>query len=524
MTLEILTAALICAVLVLAISIAQAVMGSRIGSDHAVHVFLVRAIRNNGHKLFVRIPRLLNHAVIAALPLYLHVLLARLPDRAMAWAELLLNPVMSFIHILIFVVIIMQVAPFAEGSASFILAIAVVGCFAFTPQFFHALSARNFGVSSRSIGLLALSIFLFGSWLIESDSGNLAGWILALGGAFAVWAFSTFAAQVLVIILAVLAVFFGHYAAVLAAALGLGLFVAVHPRYAIGYLRHTLEFIAEYRRELAPVYILARRHSVWRDLVFDIPRALLKSPVAGLRYAYENPVLVVLVFNPLALVAAWAALTGQLPTGIMSYAGDVALAGLIAMFVTSFRATRFLGEPERYVEATTPWSALAATGWIEQQFGSASIILIAALFVVLCLMQLGLFAILLQVILSRTLDISDAIVKINNFAPGSVRFASNNEHITKLFMVNDWYFSYCIAVGRGYAGMPIGQAFEKFPSLRPSAFEHILERYRINVCVLDRAVGEEPFRTPPSALAGATLLHESQGLRIFGLNWREAAG
>ena len=50
------------------------------------------------------------------------------------------------------------------------------------------------------------------------------------------------------------------------------MFVAIHPTYGPGYLRHTLRFIQTYGRELAPVYILNKRYSIWRDLVRELDR------------------------------------------------------------------------------------------------------------------------------------------------------------------------------------------------------------------------------------------------------------
>ena len=515
-------AGLLCAIVAFAIAAAQAFMGVKIGTDHPGHVFLVRAIRDNGYRLFTRVPRLLNHAIIGAIPLYLHAIFARLGERAMFWAERLLNPAMSAAQILIFAILAYRARTSDTDGLAAILA--TVACFAFCPQFTHALSARNFGLSSRSIGLAALTVCLSGAWLAERDPAFAAGWLLGLGGAFAVWAFSTFAAQALVLLVAGMALAGGHYTPGLMALGGLAGFVAVHPRFAPAYLRDTIAFLREYRRELAPLYILARRFSVWRDLWRDIPRALCASPVAGLRYAYENPVLIVVLLNPLTLAAAYARLADELAPGLPAFAGDVTLAGLAAMVATSLRATRFLGEPERYVEAVTPWSALAASGWIAGRFGADTLEAIAVVFVILAVVQLGLFRILFRYIISRPLDIAGAERAIAAFAPpGGVRLASNNEHMTKLFMYNDWDFAYCIAVGRGYAGMSITEAFERFPILRQSAFENVLERYRINVCVLDRKIGDQPFRSAPESLAEARLLHESEALRCFGLSWREEA-
>jgi len=70
----------------------------------------------------------------------------------------------------------------------------------------------------------------------------------------------------------------------------------------------------------------------------------------------------------------------------------------------------------------------------------------------------------------------------------------------------------------------MNEAFARHPVLRPEAFELILRRYRINACVIDRAVSEQPFRSQPADLLSATLLHETPALRVFGLTWRESEG
>lgn len=516
-------AAAFCAALAFAIATVQSFMGSRIGTDHPGHVFLVRAIRHNGYRLFVKIPRLLNDAVIAALPLYLHAVFARLGERAMFWAERLLNPAMSALQIAIFAALLTQSPISGAGVLPFPAVLTAVACFAFTPQFYHALSARNFGLSARSIGLVALTPYFYAAWRIGMQGDDVAWWLAGLAAAFAIWAFSTFAAQAMVIVGILLAILTGQVAAAVLALGGLAIFVAVHPRYSLGYLRHTLEFIAAYRKEMAPVSILLRRPSVWRDLVWDIPLALVRGPVAGLKYAYENPVLVVALLNPLALAAVYARLSGELAPGLARFAGDVSVAGLAAMLATSLRPTRFLGEPERYVEATTPWSALAAAGWIASRWGVEAIEAVAALFVILALAQLGLFRILFRYLNARPLDIDGACAAVTAFAPGGVRFAGNNEHFTKLFLFNDWDFAYCIAHGRGYAGMTMDQAFERHPVLRPEAFERILATYRINACVIDRSVGHVPFRSPPAELESTELLHTTDALAVYGLTWRDDA-
>jgi hypothetical protein len=519
--LETLAAVAACTTIAFAIAAAQAFIGAKIGTDHPGHVFLVRAIRINRFRLFVRIPRLLNFAVVAALPLYLHWLFAHVRDRWTYWAERLLNPAMSAAHIGLFAAILAS----AEGGdhSTFIRFAGTVACFAFTPQFFHALSARNFGLSSRGAGLLLLTGTLFSAFNMQTHSGiewYIGGALLA----YMIWGFSTFAAQALIIISIMHALIFGRFEILASSIFGLAIFLIVHPRYSIGYLRYTINFIYKYATDLAPIYILSRRPSLWRDLVSDIWREIAQDRRKGLRYAYENGILIALFLNPLLVIAiAWRMTAGSPHIGIISFAGEMAICGATAMLLTSFRQTRFLGEPERYIEAVTPWSTLAGAAALVHVFGDHSVAAVASLFLALDLVQLGMSHMLFRYLTGKNLDIRGAESAIAAFSGNNVRLASNNEHLTKQFMYNDWHFAFYIAAGVDYCGLSITQAFSRFPILRPEAFEHIVEQCRINVCVMDREVGEDLFRAYPHGLKSIVALHETPALRVFGLTWDEQA-
>ena len=133
--------------------------------------------------------------------------------------------------------------------------------FALTPQFYHALSARNFGLSARGIGLLLLTAFFVAAYCVEALNMPAVSWpALALLG-WLVWGFSTFAQQALCILSVLLFLLTGRFVPLAGAVLGLGLFIALHPSYSIGYLRHTFAFIRTYAKELAPIYILQRREA-----------------------------------------------------------------------------------------------------------------------------------------------------------------------------------------------------------------------------------------------------------------------
>ncbi len=510
------------------LSAVQASINARHGTDHAVHSFLIRCIRQNNFRFFVRIPNLLNTAYIGALPLYLHWIFAHFPQSVMRRAELLLNPSMNALHVLL----VAAVAGWAGGADAMFVAVCAL-LFALTPQFYHALSARNFGLSARSIGLVFLTSAFAGAYLVENDSGSAAGWAMLILSCYLVWAFSTFGAQALVIISALAAIGTGHIYPAIGTIAGLGVFAVLHPRYSAGYLYHTVRFVRAYARELAPVYVLSRRYGIWRDLVWDIWIKIARGPSAGLHYAYENSVLITILLNPLlflAIIGKASGISQQDP--LIAYACDLALAGGLAMVLTSFRATRFLGEPERYIEAVTPWAVIGGAsvlivlardhvgGWTADQAG----LILAGIFFVAAIVQITGSKILSNYLDNKPHQLDDAMLAIAQGAgPDGVRFCSNNEQYTKLMLPNDWQFSYCIAVGSGYCGMTMGEAFSRFPFLRREAMETIVSEYRVNTCALDRQLYDSIFDQAPAGLRAMETQFLSESLRVLKLEWAEPA-
>lgn len=495
----------------------QAFMGAKMGSDHAGHTFIIRGIRANGYRLFTQIPGLLNGAMCGALPLYLHWIFAHLPPKAMFWAERLLNPALSAVHVLLFAFLAREAS--SEAGLSDIWVVITVALFALTPQLYHALSAKNFGLSARGIGLLLLTAFFFAAYLAGVAGDNMGYWALLALAAYLIWGFSTFAAQAMVILAVLAALMTGRGIPMVGAGLGLLLFVAVHPRYSISYLRYTLRFIHGYATEVAPLYILNRRYSIWRDLISDIWTSIRRNPRSGLRYAYENSVLVVAVLNPLLLVALWAVAGGIGDDGIIGFSADIALCGAVAALLTSFRPTRFLGEPERYAESVIPWATIAGAAFVAVNAGATALAAIATAFLALALLQLYASRMLFRYLSSKPLNLGAAEAAIKTGIDKPIRCCSNNEQLTKLLMQNDWEFSYYISAGQPYCGMAMGDAFTAYPYLKREACARIVEAYRINACVLDRTQYDSVFDTPPAGLRASRIIYESEGLRVLALEW-----
>jgi hypothetical protein len=504
-----------------ALAVSQSLISARVGSDHPAHVFMANNVRSGGYRLFVRVPRLLNTTYCGAIPMYMYWVLAHCRSAALNWQARLLNPCVNTVHVAVVAMLGYAMAR-AQGLPLSFVGLAA-GAFALTPQFYHALSARNFGLSARGTGLLLLTLFLCCSYGAEAGIHAEVAWPALVILAWLIWGFSTFAQQALCIIGAILAVVSGHYIPLIGALLGLVLFVVLHPTYAPGYLRNTLRYMRVYASQLAPVYVLRARHSIWRDLVWDVWVKLAGSLSHGARYAYGNSLLIVAALNPLLIVACWGWFSGSLPPrGLIAYAGSVTLAGAIATLATSFRVTRFLGEPERYAEAVTPWAALVGA-YVLYARGEARVL--AAALVIFLLVDLGqLLAskFLTRHFSDRTAQLADIEAVVRRSLPQGVRFCSNNEQFTKTLMMNDWQYVCCISVGEEYCGMKLRDAFTSYPLVRREACQRIVATYRVNACLLDREAFETLFDELPRSLRAATVAYESPRFRLLILDWAEA--
>jgi hypothetical protein len=310
-------------------------------------------------------------------------------------------------------------------------------------------------------------------------------------------------------------VLFGYSAAIFGLILGALFFIIISPSYALSYIKNTIKFIAAYRRELAPIYILDVRPSIWRDLIIDIWKRLIGSGVKkGLVYAYQNPVVVVCLLNPVAVLSGYLLISGgRNGSSIQEYAGALLVTSLILFLLTSFRGSRFLGEPERYVEALTPWAVVSLfSSNLYNREGSFEIIFCYCLIVVILQLSLSKLVSKNTRLYTDEFDTIRELIKKRN---DDVRFCCNNEGVTKFFLENDWKFAYYVAVGQEYAGLSAKEIFSKFPFVTPKSVEKLVSYYKINYLLLDKTVFDVPAFDRPALLCAADTLYESSRFRLL---------
>jgi hypothetical protein len=494
---------------------ARLLVGS--GSDHPVHVFLARAIRERGHRLPIRIPGLLNPSYCSAYPLFLHWLLSFLPPDSLGQVARLLNPVVN--TLLVVLVYVALKLPGMDAGALSAHAGFVALLYCLTPQFYQGNSARNYGISSRPIGILLIQVLVLLCFRAQSGSGLL---LLAAGTftAYAIWGFNTFAQQAMLLFGIGLGLVAGQWTVLAFAGASLVLFVLIHRDYAISYLIHTVQFSAAYATRLARVFVLRQRYSVWRDLVWDIWRRLQRSVPKGLRYAYDNPVLIVCFLNPLTVLGAYAATRGAVPVGFVRYCGIVAAVGGLACFATTLRLTRFLGEPERYIEMVTLVGTIAGAAFLLRVVGETVLWAVVGYFICVNVAQVGIVLVLraqVAVTMEDLTLIEDAVATHRGGEP--VRCCSNNEVVSKVLMRNPWSFVRFWSAEQRISGYAIDEAIDTFPHLKREPLEAWLREFEINVCVLDKTNFSEVFTQDGQDRRRIELLLDTERYRLYRIAW-----
>lgn len=461
-----------------------------LGSDQPVCIFLADVIRENGFRLFRRVPRLINPSYCGAYPLFLPWLLARIGTARIGVVERYLNPTMNALTVAALAVMLQR-----EGA----IALLAPACLllALTPQLYHALSPRNFGISTRPLGLLLFLVLGCFVHLSRIDGGWMP-YVAAVACAYLIWGCSTFALQTMLFTAVLRVLLFGDWTMAAVAFSSALAFFVLHPRYGLSYAWHSVRFSSAYAGKLAPLFILDRRHSIWRDVVYDFWQRLRTGPKQqALRYIYENAAVIGVLLNvttPLALALYWLGPDEDRPA-FVDFAIEMTMVGGLLFLVTSFRPTRFLGEPERYLELMAPFSVCAAAYLMLELLGPVSVPVVLVYFAAVDAGQLILARTVRQAMRSRTGDVLEIIARIEQaFASQEIRFTCNNDELLKHFLVQPWLFARYWSYAEPFAGYTLDRAFAPFPNLRTEVVEAAIETYDINVCLVDRSAADrEPL-------------------------------
>lgn len=468
------------------------------GSDQAVHIFLIQCIKENGYRLFTRIPRLLNPGYVGSYPMFIHWCLARLAI-PFNGAALFINPLFNCLIVLSGLIATLAFLP---GYRSLEIA-AIILLLALTPQYYHAFSARNFGISARSAGIFLFVVFYLLVFQAQQHDFPLPYLVAIAFVGYLIIGSSTFATQAMVLISIPVAILTKEAYILLAECASFLFIVVFHRDYGRTLIVRTIGFMKVYRREWAPIFLFSQRPSIWRDLIYDIWKKFFNGgpKEKALSYAYGNSVVIVIFLNPLA-IAGVASFFRQTGNPFLHYCAIITMAGIIMWFITCFRAARFLGEPERYIEMVSAFASIAGGQWLLSRYGITALAVAAAWFILIDVGQITI-AMRLARHIQNTLsgELSESLAAIQRSMPAEqVRFSSNNDQLMKLALPRPWRFAQFWTYDLPYAGRTVLQAFTSYPYMNPDVFRDSLQAYELNAVLVDKTGWPGEFH--PNELEG----------------------
>lgn len=164
---------------------------------------------------------------------------------------------------------------------------------------------------------------------------------------------SQMALQFMILSVPFFAMFFGSVEIILIPLLGYLCFWLLRRKAALNYIEGQWYHKKNYARYMVKTFILDHRPGIYRDFVYDFWVKLKESPVRAFAYIYKNPLVEIIYGFPFL----WVVIYYFYEQGFegIEYSMMIAIfVSLILFILTSFRFTRFLGEPQRYVEFSIP--------------------------------------------------------------------------------------------------------------------------------------------------------------------------
>lgn len=321
------------------------------GTDHWYHLSLIKGIKQNKNKFIYTFPYLVN-TIEVPYPQLPHWILSHFNYEKLQKSYRYYNLTIALLSIVSFLIFLIAVHPYIPIAININWFIVYSSLFYLFTPFSNAFwNNKNSGLSLRATGIffgqLYFSLLIF---FQLSDNYIYIAFLLFLS--LCIWMSSQFAQQVIVFTSIPLALFFKSAFLVLIPIGGLLLFFIIMPKiaktYFIGSLRHKKIFF----KLFAHTMLFSYRSSVWGDFVSGFWTKPIKGIAHKAIYFLKNPIINIIVGIPLTLPLIFLFFIQRelFSEEMITVLGYVYLSTLLVFFLTTFRITRFLGEPERYVE------------------------------------------------------------------------------------------------------------------------------------------------------------------------------
>jgi hypothetical protein len=327
-------------------------------SDEQAHFAYIREIKEIGYSKHTVLSSYLG-ATKSGYPTFYHALLSLLPQNFVVKRAAFINTIISSCSILLtflfFLFFSKNLKSDFSSNAIFYLIL-----FASTPYFYFVFNAKSIGISGRNFGIFLGYFYEFSLYVFITNPS----WYFLLLVIFInvlILISSQFSSQFVILNALFFALFFMNILPLLILLVSVAIHVLIFRKKAINFYICQYHHKRNFIKYLSPVYLFKYRESIWQDWLGNIYKKDRK-------YFLTNNLIVALMGFPTVFIAFFLFIKNY-NTGIdFSLTDKFFISGVGIFIFTTFKYTRFLGEPERYLEYILPFALLILLNCISNSF------------------------------------------------------------------------------------------------------------------------------------------------------------
>jgi hypothetical protein len=460
------------------------------GSDHYIHFGYINSIIKNKNKFITRVKTFINDDDFPDPQLY-HWLLSFLPSSILNHYYRYFGLVFNFLSLAFFIIFLNQLSPYLRLNIDYNYYLLICGTiYILTPFEYFTWNAKNVGLSARGFGLMFGHLFVF-SITLYAFSGIQLYWIGAIFLGYVILLSSQFAFQFVFFFCLIFSIIIKDFSIALIPVVSTALFLLSFPKWSRVFFQRQWNYKKMYFKVLSKRFGLKARYSIWRDFVYDFWKVMKRRGVVrGLEYIYRNPVIETIVGFPTLIVFACAYFFNQdqpLISSSNTILYQIVATAFIIFVLTSFRPTRFLGEPQRYIEFVFPVICVLAAS-LGNHFLLIAIIVPSVAIIFFELVGIKMLARRKgggTTTHEKTLELLQVF---NSFdTKNENKVASNNSDVLKYFAENDFRILNINVTKEFTGGLHFNEIFpEKYGNMSLEALLYLSNHYQVNWLILDQ--------------------------------------
>lgn len=324
-----------------------------IGSDHPLHLILIDKIKNNKHSFCLNSPFQLNERNFAYPQLY-HWFISFLPEQIYKDKPQYINIFIRLLEMILFNAFLLFLNSYLPiDKITLLLANILIYL---NPISYATWNAKNSGLSPRGLGLIVGQLYNY-FLIIYLFTNNICFLIPIALVIFVSLLLSQFTMQYILLSSLIISLLLHTYIFILIIPIVFLCYLLLFRKSSLNFLKGQYHHKRNYFLYLAEIYILPSRPSIYRDFVRDFWIKLQENKLRAFIYLYQNPIIEVLTGIPYLIILGYFWINNSY-TANEALLNKMVLTGIIVFIMTSFRKTRFLGEPQRYLEYCLPFTVI----------------------------------------------------------------------------------------------------------------------------------------------------------------------